>query len=49
MKTKKWFDAIAERCLGHKPASTTAEFEKYTMFQDPADKYLEAEEMFKYC
>lgn len=33
---------------GHKPASTTAEFEKYTMLsEDPADKYLKAEEMIE--
>lgn len=43
-----WFDKIAERLIasGHKPASTTAEFEKYSMLsEDPADKYLKAEEM----
>jgi len=45
---EEWFDTIAERLLasGHKPASTTAEFEKYSMLsEDPADKYLKAEEM----
>jgi len=45
---EEWFDKIAE-CLiasGHKPASTTDEFVKYSMLsEDPADKYLKAEEM----
>jgi len=45
---EEWFDEISERLLasGYKPASTTAEFEEYTMLsEDPADKYLKAEEM----
>jgi len=43
-----WFDTIAERLLasGHKPASTTKEFEEYSLIsEDPADKYIPAEEM----
>ncbi|WP_213809878.1 DNA starvation/stationary phase protection protein [Jeotgalicoccus sp. WY2] len=47
---EEWFDKIAERLIasGHKPASTTAELEKYSMLlEDPADKYLEAEEMIE--
>lgn len=45
---EEWFDEISERLLasGYKPASTTAEFEKYTLLsEDPADKYITAEEM----
>lgn len=49
-ENEDWFDEIAERLLasGHKPASTTKEFEEYTMLsEDPADKYLKAEEMIE--
>jgi starvation-inducible DNA-binding protein len=45
-----WFDALAESLLGsgHKPASTTKEFEEYSLLsEDAADKYLKAEEMVK--
>jgi starvation-inducible DNA-binding protein len=47
---EEWFDKIAERLIasGHKPASTTAELEEYSMLlEDPAHKYLEAEEMIE--
>lgn len=47
-ENEKWFDAIAEGLLksGHKPASTTKEFVEYsTLKENPADKYLQAEEM----
>ena len=32
-ENEKWFDKLAERLItsGHKPASTTVEFEKYSM------------------
>lgn len=47
-ENEQWFDAIAERLLasGFKPASTIKEFQTYaTISEDPADKYLTAEEM----
>jgi len=47
-ENEDWFDEIAERLLasGHKPASTTAEFEEYSMLsEDPANKYLNADKM----
>jgi len=43
-----WFDTIAERLLasGHRPTSTTTELVEYSLLsEDPADKYLQAEEM----
>jgi len=47
-ENEDWFDEIAERLLGsgHKPASTTVEFEEYsTLSEDPANKYLNADKM----
>ncbi|WP_027109229.1 Dps family protein [Lacticigenium naphthae] len=47
-ENEKWFDKIAERLIasGHKPASTTTEFEKYSMLSEAAvDKYSKAEKM----
>jgi len=47
-ENEEWFDKIAERLIasGHKPASTTAEFEKYSMLsEDAVNKYSKAEEM----
>lgn len=43
-----WFDKLAEQLLteGFKPASTTQELLDYSMLkQDPADKYLKADQM----
>jgi len=47
-ENEKWFDKLAERLIisGHKPASTTAEFEKYSMLsEDAVNKYAKAEDM----
>lgn len=43
-----WFDKIAEHLLASesKPASTTAEFQQFTIIsEDPSEKYYSAEEM----
>src|SRR5699024_5080211 len=45
---EKWFDRLAEQLLasGYKPASTTKELTEFSMLsEDPADKYIKAEEM----
>ena len=47
-ENEEWFDRLAERLLaaGNKVASTSAEFQEYTTIKEnPADKYLEADEM----
>lgn len=47
-ENEEWFDTLAERLIvsGFKPASTTEEFQTYaTITEDPADKYLDADEM----
>ncbi|MGH2114688.1 Dps family protein [Aerococcus urinaeequi] len=47
-ENETWFDKIAERLLasGFKPASTTAEFQQFTIIsEDPSEKYYSAEEM----
>nr|WP_238646952.1 DNA starvation/stationary phase protection protein [Enterococcus faecium] len=47
-ENEKWFDKLAERLItsGHKPASTTVEFEKYSMLsEDAVNKYAKAEDM----
>ena len=46
--TQIQFDKIAERLLasGFKPASTTTEFQEFTIIsEDPSEKYYSAEEM----
>lgn len=47
-QNEEWFDKLAERLItsGHKPASTTAEFEEYSMLsEDAINKYAQAEDM----
>ena len=47
-ENETWFDKIAERLLasGFKPASTTTEFQEFTIIsEDPSEKYYSAEEM----
>ena len=47
-ENEKWFDKLAERLItsGHKPASTTVEFEKYSILsEDAVNKYSKAEDM----
>ena len=47
-ENEKWFDKLAERLItsGHKPASTTVEFEKYSILsEDAVNKYFKAEDM----
>ena len=48
MRMRHGFDKIAERLLasGFKPASTTTEFQEFTIIsEDPSEKYYSAEEM----